>query len=297
MKTSANGLELIKKYEGCVLHAYQCPSKVWTIGYGHTRGVKQGDVITQQDAHNFLIEDIESCERAVNKLVERYELNQNEFDALVSFTFNCGSGNLNKLTANNTRSKQEISEKILAYNKSNGKVLNGLVRRRKEEQILFNTPYVVEKEEQEVNAETLFFPKFTGKQTGIDEILSSVGATKYYDNSKRHGFERRKSIALANGFTNYRGTYSENMEIINLAKLGKLRKPQDKYYPIYKGDNNNIDVVCANIGANKDYAISLIRYKRRLPIAVANGIKDYTGTTKQNLLLVSLAKKGLLIKA
>ena len=138
MKISDIGLSLIKKYEGCRLTAYKCPADVWTIGYGHTNGVTEGMTITQGQADAYLQEDVAWAEKAVNKYMDTYKWNQNQFDALVSFTFNCGAGNLNKLLRDGCRTIAEISEKILSYNKANGEVLPGLERRRAEERALFD---------------------------------------------------------------------------------------------------------------------------------------------------------------
>lgn len=133
MKTSSNGIELIKSFEGCRLTAYLCPAGVWTIGYGHTAGVKKGQTISQAQADAYLASDLKKYEESVMKT--GLKLNQNQFDALVSFTYNCGAGNLKILIRN--RTLEEIGEAILLYNKSNGKVLSGLVRRRQAEQDLF----------------------------------------------------------------------------------------------------------------------------------------------------------------
>ena len=89
MKISKNGIELIKKYEGCKLNAYLCPANVWTIGYGHTKNVKEGDKITQEMAEQLLVNDLQQFENAVNAYCLR-ALTQNQFDALVSFVFNLG---------------------------------------------------------------------------------------------------------------------------------------------------------------------------------------------------------------
>lgn len=137
MKISNNGLDLIKKYEGCYLNAYKCPAGVWTIGYGHTTSF-QGESITQEQADRLLIEDVEKFEKKVNNYNSIYNWNQNEFDALVSFAFNIGS--INQLTQNGKRSKSQIANAIPLYNKASGKVLSGLTKRRLEEQKLFNTP-------------------------------------------------------------------------------------------------------------------------------------------------------------
>ena len=136
---SITGLVLIKNFEGLRLTAYKCPAGVPTIGYGHTKNVKMGDVITPDIADSYLYEDVQSSVKAVNEYDKIYNFTQNEFDALVSFTFNCGKGNLTKLTGKGTRSKSLIGQKILEYNKAGGKVLNGLVRRRQAEHDLYFT--------------------------------------------------------------------------------------------------------------------------------------------------------------
>lgn len=138
MNISSKGLAIIKKYEGLRLTAYKPVSteKYWTIGYGHYGpDVKQGMTITQAQAEVYLKNDCASAVKAVNAL--KLPFNQNQFDALVSFTYNCGSGNLKTLCRG--RTIEEIGEKIILYNKAGGKVLNGLVKRRKEEQALYKT--------------------------------------------------------------------------------------------------------------------------------------------------------------
>ena len=97
MKCSQEGLALIKKFEGCKLKAYKCSAGVWTIGYGHTAGVKEGDVISQPEADKLLEEDIAKFEDYVNDNVI-VELNEGQFDALVAWTFNLGVGNLRSST-------------------------------------------------------------------------------------------------------------------------------------------------------------------------------------------------------
>ena len=156
MNVSEKGIDLIKKYEGCHLTAYRCPAGIWTIGYGHIKDVKQGMTITQAQADEFLKQDCVASEKAVNALGR--ELNQNQFDALVSFTFNCGAGNLKTLC--NNRTLEVIAEKILLYNKGGGKVLNGLVKRRKEERALFLAPVetAVQMSPKESDRDTANFP-------------------------------------------------------------------------------------------------------------------------------------------
>lgn len=137
MNISKKGIELIKKWEGLRLKAYKCPANVWTIGYGHTKNVVEGMTISETQAEQFLLSDLAVSEKAVNSLP--YKLTQNQYDALVSFTFNCGVSNLDKLTANNSRTLDTIAEKMLLYNKANGKTLQGLINRRKDEYELFKS--------------------------------------------------------------------------------------------------------------------------------------------------------------
>ena len=139
MRTSDEGISLIRHFEGCSLDAYLCPAGVWTIGYGHTRGVKEGDVIDQEAAEALLIEDLEEFEGYVNKLVE-IALKQNEFDALVSWTFNLGPANLKESTLLNRINYGPLSDvppQIERWNRAGGKVLEGLVKRRAAESALW----------------------------------------------------------------------------------------------------------------------------------------------------------------
>ena len=140
MKISTTGLNLIKSYEGCRLTAYKAVSteKYYTIGYGHYGAdVKKSMKITQAQADAYLVADLEKFEDKVNKYQAKYNFNQNQFDALVSFAYNVGS--IDQLTANGTRTIAQISAKIPEYCKSGGKVLSGLVKRRAAEKRLFNT--------------------------------------------------------------------------------------------------------------------------------------------------------------
>ena len=138
MNVSKKAIDLIKKYEGCHLTAYVCPAGKNTIGYGHIAGVSLGMIITKEQAELYLQQDIATHEKKVSYYDYIYHWNQNEFDALVSFSFNMGS--IKQLTKSGTRSRATISKKMLEYINGDGKVLNGLVKRRKEEQALFLTP-------------------------------------------------------------------------------------------------------------------------------------------------------------
>jgi len=139
MKISQEGINLIKKFEGCELEAYKCAAGVWTKGYGSTKGVKEGDTITQDEAEELLIKDLEVFEKAVNDAV-KVAMVQCQFDALVSWTFNLGPGNLNSSTMLkklNGREFDEVSEQMKRWNKANGKTLDGLIRRREAEALLY----------------------------------------------------------------------------------------------------------------------------------------------------------------
>lgn len=135
MTTSTYAINMIKSFEGYHLTAYKCPAGIWTIGYGHTKNATPGLTITDIQATAWLKEDLEKYEKNVMKYNNIYTWTQNEFDAMVSFAFNIGS--IDKLTANGKRDKKTIAEKILLYNKANGKVLSGLTRRRQWEHDLF----------------------------------------------------------------------------------------------------------------------------------------------------------------
>lgn len=140
MSISDRGVELIAKYEGCRLEAYKCPAGIWTIGYGHTAGVQPGQTLPSKEAAKALLkEDLKKYGGHVNSCVKNghisFPLNQNQFDALTSFCYNCGSGTLQKLVSG--RDAVTVAEKLLLYNKGGGKVLPGLVKRREEERALF----------------------------------------------------------------------------------------------------------------------------------------------------------------
>ena len=204
MKTSDVGIELIKKYEGCVLKAYKCPSGVWTIGYGHTNGVKSGMQITKAQALDYLKQDLSVFEKAVTNYV-KVPLNQNQFDALVSFSFNCGAGALKTSTLLqklNSSDYNGAANEFLKWNKSKGKVLNGLVRRRQEEKELF--------------LKTNYLSNKTYKGVSLVDALKQIKVDA--------SFSSRKRIAKNNGISNYSGTYSQNLKLLNLLKQGKLHK-------------------------------------------------------------------------
>jgi lysozyme len=137
--TSSEGIALIKKFEGCELEAYQCSANVWTLGYGHTAGVSEGDTCTEEDAETMLAEDLREFENYVNDLVTS-DLSQNEFDALVAWTYNLGPGALRESTLLrrlNDGDYEDVPYQIKRWNRAGGEVLPGLTRRREAEALLF----------------------------------------------------------------------------------------------------------------------------------------------------------------
>ena len=141
MQISNKGLELIKFYEGLELEAYKCAAGVWTIGYGWTHDVKEGDTITEERAEELLREGIVQYENAVDDLVD-VPLEQHQFDALVSWVYNLGRANLASSTLLkkvNAQEYAEVPEQIKRWNKAGGKVLEGLTKRRESEAKLWST--------------------------------------------------------------------------------------------------------------------------------------------------------------
>ena len=139
MKISRKGIELIKRFEGLRLKAYKCPAGVLTIGFGHTRGVLENKTITEKEAVKLLKEDLEIFEKAVKNFT-KIPINQNEYDALVSFVYNIGQTafkNSTLLKKLNNGDKIGAANQFLRWNKAGGKVLNGLVKRREAEKKLF----------------------------------------------------------------------------------------------------------------------------------------------------------------
>jgi len=141
MKISLEGLALIKKFEGCRLEAYYCSGGVLTIGYGHTGGVKESDTITQEEAEKLLRADVFKFEEYVEDNV-MVELDQGQFDALVAWTFNLGPGNLRESTMLkklNEADYASVPSEMKRWNKAGGKTLDGLIRRRNAEALLFQS--------------------------------------------------------------------------------------------------------------------------------------------------------------
>lgn len=144
MKTSGNGIQKICAHEAVVLKAYPDPAtggEPWTIGVGHTGNVRPGDTITYDEAMALLAEDLVRFETILNNAIT-VSVTQNQYDALVSFCFNVGGGNFRSSTLLrklNARDYQGAADEFPKWNKAAGKIMGGLVRRRREERELFLT--------------------------------------------------------------------------------------------------------------------------------------------------------------
>jgi len=135
MTYSTAGEALTEKFEGCKLAAYQDQKGVWTIGYGHTAGVKEGDTCMQSQAAQWLMQDIEIALDAVNRLVTT-DLTQPEFNSLVDFCFNLGAGNFESSTLLKLLNAGNITGAAAEFDKwdhCGGQVVAGLLRRRQAE--------------------------------------------------------------------------------------------------------------------------------------------------------------------
>lgn len=140
MRCSEEGLSLIKKFEGCRLESYLCAANVLTIGYGHTKNVQEDMTISQDMAESLLKADIQEFEEYVEGNVS-VPLTQCQFDALVAWTFNLGVGNLKSSTllkVLNQGKYELVPSEMKRWNKAGGQVLEGLIRRREAEALLFD---------------------------------------------------------------------------------------------------------------------------------------------------------------
>lgn len=233
MDISQNGIDLIKKFEGCVLQAYDdYNGKVvsgtdkiigtLTIGYGHTKGVYVGQAITQDEAERLLLSDLDSYVSTVNTYVDNgiisFVPNQNEFDSLVSFCYNVGSSALAQLC--NARTREDIPKHITYYCNVNGKPVQGLINRRNAELELFLKPCEI----QNVSRETIqsigddYMSKIyqngsTTENVYADESLTiRIGSLNPYEKCQAIADINGKIVVLYTsplgkkaGFTKYRG--------------------------------------------------------------------------------------------
>lgn len=212
MKISNKGLQMIKNFEGLLLVANNKLDGVWTVGYGCTVGVKPYQRITEKDAEEMLIRELTKHETYVNKYVNQLKLNQNQFDALVSFSYNCGFGNLKNLVADKngkaTRDKNTIAEKMLLYNKCNGKVMRGLANRRKKEHDLFCS-----KDLSTVEKSSAI------KKTSINNNMTLVEICRILYGKSDFNF-RKELYENCIGSSLYIGSISQNLKLKNYL-LGK----------------------------------------------------------------------------
>lgn len=206
MNISQSGIDLIKSFEGFRAKAYKAVSteKYYTIGYGHYGSdVKADQTVTEKQGEDLLKTDLAVAVKHVNTFQAKYNFNQNQFDALVSFAYNIGS--ITQLTARGTRTIVQISAKFPAYNKSGGKTIPGLTKRRAKEKQLFDKA---------VEQTVAYYPKYSGTSDSVVDALKAVGEK---DTSLSH----RKEIAKKNNI-NYSTTAVMNIALLSLLKSGKL---------------------------------------------------------------------------
>ena len=212
-KISKTGIDLIKEFEGCHLTAYRDEVGVWTIGYGITNAdksitgttIKSGLKISQSTAEKWLEESLnKKYLPLVMKYDTRYNWNRNEIDALVSFAYNIGS--IDQLTANGSRSRLVIADKMLEYNKAGGKVYRGLTRRREAERKLFLT------KEEEV--------KDIKKKGCFSNNKNADNLTDFLHNRGYGAGEHNLRLIAAENWENLRKAMFE------LANTGDLKKPE-----------------------------------------------------------------------
>lgn len=248
---SNNGINLIKKFEGCCLTAYKDVVGVITIGYGWTKAIDGKPLtintkITQEKAESLLKEGLKSYESKVNKYDNKYHWNQNQFDALVSFCYNIGS--IDGLTANGTRNVNEIANKLTAYNKAGGKVLSGLTNRRNAEKQLFlnNQSTTASSIKNEIDNKT---SKYTHKDF-IKEVQAAIGAkadgiagsetlSKTITISMKKN-NRHKAVKPIQKYLNSIGYNSGNIDGIAGTKFDKAVKEYQKKIVYMKNPDGEI---------------------------------------------------------
>jgi len=210
VRTSENGIELVKAFEGLhkvksdgSVRSYRCPAGRWTIGYGHTHGVRSGETITPEEAEDLLRKDLQDCEAVVERMV-KVDLTQNQFDALVSFVFNLGQGNFGSSTLLRKLNRGEYesaAEEFIRWNKARVdgelKALPGLTRRRTAEAALFEMDVELASEGGDLPAQkpeqaetkplgksrTLFGLSMAGLSTGINEATAQLQALTAYSDT------------------------------------------------------------------------------------------------------------------
>ena len=205
MQISTKGIELIKKFEGFRSKPYRCAGGVLTIGYGHTSGVSLGTTCTKEQATRWLKKDVEVAEQAIKKYV-KVPLDQNMYDALVSFIYNVGTSafkNSTLLKKLNAGYYEDSACEFRRWNKAGGKVNAGLSRRRAEEKALFLTCF---------NEKMIEIPTLKGYKG-----FSLVDGLKQFGYA--YSFEFRGVLWQKTGHTSrYKGSSSQNTELLNYLK-------------------------------------------------------------------------------
>ena len=187
MKIDATGLALLKDFEGCSLTAYPDITGVPTMGYGFTVGVKMGDTMTQEQCDDRLQREIRAYEIAVWNAVAG-DVTQNEFSALVSFSWNVGIAGMQKssvIRAHNRGDKQAAARAFGMWNKAGGKIISGLTRRRAAEAAMYLTdgeadepmPQVVDAEKPMTSSTTVIAGGTAAIATAT-QIADAVGKLK-----------------------------------------------------------------------------------------------------------------------
>lgn len=174
MKLNEACFNLVRKFEGLRLTSYRCPAGVWTIGYGHTGPVNgvplgSGITITLELAEQLLVEDLTVFRDHVMTYDKIYHWNENELAALTSFAYNIGS--IHQLTARGTRSRSEIAGRMPLYTKANGKILQGLIRRREAERDLFLQPLVEAKAAEQTGGVETITMLIRGNPVKVKRVL------------------------------------------------------------------------------------------------------------------------------
>lgn len=198
MKISKQGIALIQFFESCKLTAYKALSteEHYTIGWGHYGAdVKAGQTISQEEADALFLNDVQKYVDYTNTYVKSFSPNQNQFDALVSFCYNCGPGSLKKLVSN--RTAEEVAEHITEYNKSSGKVLNGLVSRREAEKELFCKGSEAKSMAIKIGSARIDENGKISGGTAGDQTGKEVCTQDYYMHSKGWYLYRAKDAAVA----------------------------------------------------------------------------------------------------
>lgn len=308
MKTSNNGASMIQRYEGLKLTAYKDAVGVWTIGYGHTGYVKffgknvcAGMTITLAQAQELLRDDLTKFENIVMKFNPKYEWNQNEFDAMVSFALNIG--NISGVTHNGTRTKPQTAVKIPEYNK--GKVngvlqpLSGLTKRRLEEKALFLTG-VVDIEEQPRNVEI----NYSVENTKIVQEWLNVTYGNYLKKCKACGYallkvdgkngnktraaltiavqlylnERNANLEIDGVFGDDTASVVERLILVKLGTTGQIEKIVQAILYVHGYNPQNFSGV---FSVDSETALKEAQYNNRLLVDGKAGVVFFTTFLKQ----------------